>query len=147
MKVISGQLVKLGSGTVSLNQAGKSFFKFETIEIGDTILQKLRTARSVADYIHEGLGTNVTLYIQGKLLLGVKLANGKIYYWKRSLIAPVLMIIPAIAGGLTVATITQNGFFGFLGFAAVYGLAAKSEVSHLVSQSKLAAEGGIGLKS
>lgn len=147
MKVVSGQLAKVGSGTVAVNQAGKSFIKFDTIEIGDTILQNLRTARSVGDYVRDGLGTNVTLYVQGKFLLGVKLASGKIYYWKRSLIAPVLMIIPAIAGGLVAAAATQNGFFGILGFVVVYALAANSEISHVLGQSKLAAEGGVGLKS
>lgn len=147
MKAVSGQLMKLGSGTVAVNQAGKSFIKFDTIEIGNTIFQNMRTARSLSDYLSDGLGTVVTLYVQGKLLIGVKLANGKTYYWKRSLAAPILMIIPAVMGGLVVAGITQNGFFGLLGFAAVYAIAARGEILHITAQSKLAADGGIGLKS
>lgn len=147
MKVVSGQLKKLGSGTVAINQAGKSFIKFDTIEIGDTVLQNMRTARSLSDYLSDGLGAVVTLYVQGKFLIGVKLANGKIYYWKRSVIAPILMIIPAVMGGLVVASITQNELFGLLGFAGVYAIAARSDILHILSQSKLSGEGGIGLKS
>lgn len=147
MKAVSGPLMKLGSGTVSVNQAGKSFIRFDTIEIGDTIFQNMRTSRSLSDYLSDGVGTVVTLYVQGKFLIGVKLSNGKTYYWKRSIVAPILMIIPAVMGGLVVASITQSGFFGLLGFAAVYAMAARSDILHIVAQSKLAADGGIGLKS
>jgi len=147
MREVSGQLTKLGSGTVSMNQVGKSFIKYDLIEIGDTILQNVRTARSLSNYLSDGLGSVVTLYVQGSVVIGVELSGGKIYYWKRSLVAPIFMLIPSAMGGAAVAGMTQSGFFGLLGFIAVYAIAARTDILHIMGQSKLAAKGGVGLKS
>lgn len=147
MKEVSGNLSKLGSATVSMNQIGKSFVKFDTIEIGNTVLQNMRTARSLSDYLSDGLGSTVTLYVQGKLLIGVKLSTGKIYYWKRSLVGPILMIIPGVMVGVGGLAGSNSLFYGVLGFAAVYAIGARSDILHILGQSKLAAQGGVGLKS
>lgn len=148
MKEYSGRLQRLGSSTISTNALGKSFIVYDSIEIGNTILQKVRTARNLSDYVADGLGSEVTLYMNGKLLVGVKLSSGKVYYWKRSIASPLLMVIPAIMLGLVAGAITNNGLFVVLAFALAYFLFGRSDFAHVfLYQSRLSALGGAGLKS
>ena len=79
MKTITGILKTLGSGSITHGNVGSTFRKYDTIEIGDTILQKIVTSRSLNDYIQRGLGEEVTLFLNGKMLIGVKLSNDEIY--------------------------------------------------------------------
>lgn len=132
MQEISGILTMLGSGMDSKNGAGKSFVHYGTVEIGDRILQKVRTARSLGDFISRGLGKEVTLYLNGPLIIGVKLPDGKVYYWERSKTVAVfcLLLLPVWGFGLLLAIFLW------------------SDLKHiLVDQPKLAAMGGIGLRS
>lgn len=148
MREISGVLKMLGSGTAGRNQAGKSFVFYTSIEIGDTIVQKVRTAQSLGDYVERGLGQEVTLYFNGNVLIGVKLPNGKVYYWKRSLLVPILcaLICILVAGGLIGAT--HSVALPVLGVAAVWALICRNELTQVLSaQPKLAHMGGVGLKS
>lgn len=62
MKEVTGVLKMLGSGKAVNNQAGKSFVHYNSVEIGDVVLQKLRTAQALGDYMERGLGDAVTLY-------------------------------------------------------------------------------------
>ncbi len=148
MKEYSGRLERLGSSTITTNPIGKTFVTYDSIEIGNTILQKVRTARNLTDYVSDGVGSEVTLYMNGKFLIGVKLASGKVYYWKRSIVAPLFQLIPCAVMGSLVASVTNSGFYGFLGFAVLYFLVAQKDLKQVFSyQPKLLALGGAGLKS
>ena len=132
MREVTGVLTMLGSGSASVNQIGKSFTHYDTIEIGDQILQKLRTARSLNDFIERGLGREVTLYLIGNRIIGIKLPDGKLYYWRRSkaVVAICIVTIPLWGIGL------------------IYALLLRDDLRHILkAQPKLAAMGGIPLKS
>lgn len=148
MREINGTLKMLGSGSTIKTQVGKSFVHYNSIEIGDTILQKVRTAQSLSDYIERGLGEPVTLFLNGKLLIGVRLANGKTYFWKRSLIGPVLGLLCTLPmfGGLMAAS---NSILVSVGVPALfYTLLFGSDLKQVLSyQARLSAMGGIPLKS
>lgn len=148
MKEINGRLKMLGSGTTIKTQVGKSFVHYNSIEIGDTILQKVRTAESLSDYIGRGLGEEVTLFLNGKMLIGIRLADGKTYFWKRSLIGPVLgllCMLPLVASLLS----TSNSLLIGVGLPALfYFLVFRRDLKQVLSyQSRLSAMGGIPLKS
>ncbi len=122
----------LGSGSTTQTSVGKAFVHYDVIEIGDQIIQKVRTARSLGDFIARGLGQQTTLYLVGPMIVGVKLADGKVYYWKRSALVVVfcLVLVPVWGLGLLCA------------------LFLKSDLEHVLSvQPKLKALGGIPLTS
>lgn len=148
MQEISGRLTRLGSGTVAMTNVGKSFVSYDSIEIGDTVLQKVRTARSLSDYVSDGLGHDTTLYMNGKFLVGVKLPNGKVYYWKRSPLAPMLMLLAFVPLAAGLAAAMKGLLVPILIAGGLYYMVARSELQHVFScQPKLAAQGGIPLKS
>ena len=86
---------------------GKSFVRYDTVEIGDRVVQKVRTARSLGDFISRGLGPVVTLYFVGNMIVGVKLPEHKVYFWKRSwaLVAVCLVLLPLWGMGLLMAAV------------------------------------------
>lgn len=131
MQEITGIMSSIGSGTI--RQVGsKAFVSYDYIEIGDRMLQKIRTARSLGDFIDRGVGQEVTLYLNGNMIVGVKLPGGKIYYWKRSnaVVVLCLVLLPIWGLGLLMALLLW------------------SDMNHiLVIQRKLAALGGIPLQS
>lgn len=132
MREVTGVLSMLGSGSVIENQIGKGFVRYDVIEIGDQIVQKLRTARSLGDFIARGLGKEVTLYLIGNMIIGVKLSDGKLYYWKRgkSVVIICLLALP------------------FWGMGLIFALFLRNDLEHiLMVQPKLASMGGIPLKS
>lgn len=150
MKEITGVLRSLGSGSVSHGNVGSSFRKYNTIEIGDTILQKIVTAQSLDDFVERGVGKEVTLFLNGNMLIGVRLPGGSIYYWKRSLL---LFIYSVIVGlfllGLAVALGGMWGSF-VIPIATALGLiffTVKPFVMQtLVYQPRLSRLGGTPLK-
>lgn len=124
----------LGSGKTGHNQAGKSFVHYSSIEIGDQVLQKVRTAQALGDYVARGLQEpgETTLYLNGKLIIAAKLSNGKVYYWKRSYALPIfcLLTLPVFGIGLVIA------------------LASIADLKQIFSyQPKFAAMGGVALSS
>ena len=134
MKEVTGILTMLGSGKTTGNQAGKSFVHYSSIEIGNEVLLNVRTAQALGDYISRGLNTSdpVTLYVVGKLIIAVKLGNGKLYYWKRSYTLPIICLITLPMWGL----------------GLLLALISVGELKQILSyQPKFAAMGGIALKS
>jgi len=151
MREITGYLKMLGSGKVTGNQAGKSFVHYSSVEIGDEVLIKVRTAQALGDYISRGLNDSgpVTLYLIGKLIIAVKLANGKIYYWKRGMLSPILLTLIGLwLGGFVGFLVTKSTFLSIIGAIAVTALVARSEINQVfVYQPKFSAMGGVPLKS
>ena len=150
MKEITGQLKTLGSGSIRHGNIGSSFVKYNTIEIGDTILQKIVTAQSLNDFIERGLGQEVTLFFNGKMLIGVRLQDGKIYYWKRSFFLFLYSIVVSIF--LLGVAVAIGGVFGnfilpILGAIALIFFTTKPFIMQtLVYQTKLSSLGGIALQ-
>lgn len=138
----------LGSGKAVNNQAGKSFVYFSSVEIGDLVLQKLRTAQALGDYIERGLGQDVTLFLNGKMIIAVKLASGKVYYWKRSVLGPLLGAVPCLFAFAGLMGGTNSVFLSAVGALILYGLTFGGDLKQLlVVQPKFDAMGGVPLKS
>lgn len=150
MKTITGILKTLGSGSITHGNVGSTFRKYDTIEIGDTILQKIVTSRSLNDYIQRGLGEEVTLFLNGKMLIGVKLLSGKIYYWQRSFFLFLLGIIISLF--LLGAAIGIGGAVGSFSIPILIAMGLiffniKPFIMQTLSyQPKLSSLGGIALK-
>ena len=68
MKEITGVLKTLGSGSTRHGNVGSSFVKYNTIEIGDTLLQKVVSSQSLNDFVERGLGKEVTLFLNKNML-------------------------------------------------------------------------------
>ncbi|MCX7277420.1 MAG: hypothetical protein NTZ15_08845 [Burkholderiales bacterium] len=154
MQEISGTLAMLGSAAVTRNAAGKSFVRYDTIEIGDHILQKVTTAQSLEDFMSRGLGHPVTLYLAGKNIVGVKLPGGKIYYWSRSMATLVFVLLmglgfgAAIYGGIASVTNGMAPLIALLVYWGLLYLMFGSEIQHILKvQPVLKRLGGIPLKS
>jgi hypothetical protein len=153
MQEISGVLHMLGSGSVTSTSIGKSFVKFDTLEIGDTILQKMTTARSLEDFMSRGLGQEVTLYVQGRNIVGIQLPGGKIYYWSRSLVSLVLVLLMGLGFGAMVfggvAAFSVNmAFLAVLAYWTFLYALFGSQIKHILKvQPALKKLGGIPLKS
>lgn len=150
MKEITGVLKTLGSGSTTLGNVGSSIVKFNTIEIGDTILQKIVTAQSLNDFLERGLGEEVTLFLNKDMLIGVKLSNGKVYYWKRSFFLFLFCVLYSIF--LIGAAIGIGGMVGnfiiplLISAGVIYFLNKPIIMQTLVYQPKLSSLGGTALK-
>jgi hypothetical protein len=134
VREVTGVLKMLGSGKVTGNQAGKSFVHYTSIEIGNEVLQKVRTAQALGDYIARGLNgaEPITLYLVGKLIIAVKLGDGKVYYWKRGYALPIICLLTLPIWGL----------------GLIIALTSIGELKQIFSyQPKFAAMGGVPLKS
>lgn len=148
MKEISGRLAMLGSGTISSNQIGKSFIKYNSIEIGDQILQNVRTAKALDDYLSRAVGEDVTLYVRGKFFVGAKLPHGKVYFWRRSWTAVIFSALYVLLPGTLIGGLSGHFVPAYLGMAVLCWLIMGNELMHILSdQPKLAAMGGTPLKS
>jgi hypothetical protein len=151
MREVTGHLKMLGSGKITGNQAGKSFVHYSSVEIGDEVLIKVRTAQALGDYIARGIDDSepTTLYLIGKLIIAVKLANGKVYYWKRGVLSPILLAFLGLwLGGFVAMLATKSSFLAVMGGIAVAWLGARNEIAQVfIYQPKLSAMGGVPLKS
>lgn len=148
MKEITGELKMLGSNATTINSIGKSFIKYNSIEIGDTILQNIRTAKSLDDFVSRGIGEQVTLFLNGKFLMGVKLSNGKVYYWKRSIATLVFVLLSTLIFGAMLGGGTGHMVMGLLAVGAFNFLCFKNDILQILSyQPKMSRLGGIPLKS
>lgn len=148
MKEVSGPLASIGSATVISTGIGKTFIKFDTIEIGDHILQNVRTARTLGDFLERGLGSNVTVYLSGKLLIAVKLPNGKLYFWKRNAFALAIFVL--FYAGIAVNLFFMAGHsFVLLGVSILFFyLMLGKEFKHaFLYQPRFSGHGGVPLKS
>jgi hypothetical protein len=148
MREISGIISKIGSGTVTMTNVGKSFTKYDSIEIGDEVLQNVRTARSLGSYLEDGVGHHTTIYMSGKFIVGVRLPSGKLYYWKRSFIAPILGALAFVPVTIGLGAAANSLFIPILISAFIYFLIFRTELSHIfLCQSQLSSLKGIPLKS
>lgn len=148
MKEVTGVLKMLGSSVVTTTAIGKSFVRYDTIEIGDAILQKVGTARSLKDFVERGLGQNVTLYLNGNRLIGVKLSDGKIYYWKRGI---GIVVFVALGGVIFGSMFAGGSIFWIPAIGVMWALLSlffRADLKQVLSyQSKLSSLGGTPLKS
>jgi len=150
MKEVTGQLKMLGSGSVSHGNVGSSMVKYNTIQIGNTILQKIVTAQSLDDFIQKGLGHEVTLFLNKNMLIGVKLQDGQVYFWKRSVglfLMSVLMSLIMLGFSIVIGGASGNFIIPFVVALAVIFFTIGPFILQAVSyQPKLAALGGIPLR-
>lgn len=150
MKEVTGQLKMLGSGSVTHGNVGSSMVKYNTIQIGNTILQKIVTAQSLDDFIQKGLGHEVTLFLNKNLLVAVKLQDGQVYYWKRSaamFVMSVLVSLFVLGFAIVIGGVSGNFIIPILIALAVIFFTMAPFILQTVSyQPKLAALGGIPLK-
>lgn len=150
MKEITGVLKTLGSGSVRHGNVGSSFVKYNTIEIGENILQKIVTSQSLNDFVERGLGQEVTLYFNEKMLIGVQLPDGKIYYWKRSFLLflyGVILSIFLLGFAISIGVSSGNIIIPLLVAVGLIFFTTKPFIMQtLIYQTKLSALGGIGLK-
>lgn len=150
MQEVKGVLKMLGSGSTSHGNIGSSFVKYNTIEIGDTILQKIVTAQSLNDFAERGLGQEVTLFLNGKMLIAVQLADGKLYYWKRSFLLFVFAVVLSlflVGAAIAIGGATGSFAIPMLIAAALIFFTTKPFIMQAVSyQPKLSALGGISLR-
>lgn len=150
MKEVTGQLKMLGSGSVTHGNVGSSFVKYNTIQIGNTILQKIVTSQSLDDFIRKGLGHEVTLFLNKNMLVAVKLQDGQVYYWKRS-VGLFLMsaLVSLLMLGFAIAVGGALGNFVIpvvVALAVIFFTMAPFILQTVSYQPKLAALGGIPLK-
>jgi len=150
MKEVTGQLKMLGSGSVTHGNVGSSFVRYNTIQIGTTILQKIVTSQSLDDFIQKGLGHEVTLFLNKNMLIGVKLQDGQVYFWKRSaglflmsiLVSLFMLVMSVVIGGMV-----GNFIIPVVVVLAVIFFTIAPFILQTVSyQPKLAALGGIPLR-
>lgn len=150
MKEVTGQLKMLGSGSVTRGNVGSSFVKYNTIQIGNTILQKIVTAQSLDDFIQKGLGHEVTLFLNKNMLVAVKLQDGQVYYWKRSVglfLMSVLVSLLILGFAIVVGGAAGNFIIPVVVALAVIFFTMAPFILQTVSyQPKLAALGGIPLR-
>ncbi|MDO8178659.1 MAG: hypothetical protein Q7T62_10480 [Undibacterium sp.] len=150
MKEVKGVLKTLGSGSTTHGNVGSSFVKYNTIEIGDTLLQKIVTAQSLNDFVERGLGEEVTLFLNGKMLIGVKLSSGKIYYWKRSIflfLYNVIFSLFLLGFTIPIGGMTGNFFIPMLfALGLIFFITKPFIMQTLIYQPKLSSLGGISLK-
>lgn len=150
MKEVTGQLKMLGSGSVTRGNVGSSFVKYNTIQIGNTILQKIVTAQSLDDFIQKGLGHEVTLFLNKNMLVAVKLQGGQVYYWKRSVglfLMSVLVSLLILGFAIVVGGAAGNFIIPVVVALAVIFFTMAPFILQTVSyQPKLAALGGIPLR-
>jgi hypothetical protein len=77
MEKFEGVLTKLGNATVN-----KNAYKYSVIEIGGQIIQNKYISNGLQNYLQEGLtsGLPTTLWIRGKIIVGVKVEGGGAYF-------------------------------------------------------------------
>lgn len=150
MKEITGILTTLGSGSIRHGNVGSSFVKYNTIEIGNTLIQKVVTCQSLNDFVERGLGKEVTLFFNKKMLIGVRLPDGKIYYWKRSFLLFLYSVIVSIfLLGFATVIGGMSGYFIIpllVAVGLIYFNGMPFLMQTLVYQPKLSSLGGISLR-
>lgn len=77
MEKFEGVLTKLGNVTVN-----KNAYKYSVIEIGGKLIQNKYISNGLQSYLQEGFisGGPVTLWIRGKIIVGVKAGGGALIW-------------------------------------------------------------------
>lgn len=81
MKEYTGILKAIGAGTAadSLRVGANKIETYSYIEIGDSIVKKAKAYTGIAGELSNALGSEVTLYMQGRFVVGVKTASGRTF--------------------------------------------------------------------
>lgn len=81
MREYTGVLRTVGASTYknSLNVGSNTISTFSYIEVGDQILKKVKAYNGVAGELQGVVGEQVTLFMQGRHLVGVRTAEGRTF--------------------------------------------------------------------
>ena len=150
MKQVTGVLKKLGSANLTRGNVGSSMIKYNTIQIGNKVLQKMVTAQSLDDFLTQGLGQEVTLFLNKNMLIGVKLQDGQIYYWKRSFglfLYAILASIFLLGFAYTIGGLANNFAIPMLvALVIIFFTCGQFIMQTLIYEPKLSAAGGVSLR-
>lgn len=150
MKQVTGVLKRLGSANSTRGNIGSSMIKYNTIQIGNEVLQKVVTSQSLDDFLTQGLGQEVTLFLNKKMLIGIRLQDGQIYYWKRSIglfLFAILLTIFMFGFAYSIGGATNNFAIPMLiAFLIIFFVCGPFFLQTLIYEPKLAADGGVSLK-
>jgi hypothetical protein len=127
MKKYQGIITRLGNGTIGKN----GITTYSIIEIGDTLLQKVKIPTSLDSFLTAG--STATLHMRGSLLLGVDLANGKSYCYKAK---------PLVGGLLALVGIPLIPFFGF---GLLFMWQGVSEILNYLAVNELQSQGAVSV--
>lgn len=123
MKTIQGYLRRLGESTVDMATETK---KYSLIEVGDQVISSVKVSRKLANFVSDGVGQDVTLYMQGATIVACTV-DGRTYYEgsitipSRNGLAMVLTIAALPIGFWTVGLI-WGAIFGLSGYASLSGV-------------------------
>lgn len=120
MKEYQGELHMLGDASAS-----KSMTNYSVIEIGGQVLQKIKVPGGLNNFLSKSLRQDgdTTLYLNGKVLLGIKTPEGKLYCydakaWKLFLIGLVIFGWPL--SWLTLGSSVGAAIFSIVIFIPFY---------------------------
>lgn len=143
MKKISGNLTLLGDSITS-----GAMTNYSVIEIGDQVLQKIKVPRGLDNFLTRALSQIgvTTIYLNGKVLLGVTLPDGKTYcydakVWKITFVIFILVGLPLIeiiGLGVGAAIFTAVIFIPF--YINIF-----AEIRNYYITTELKSQGAIGI--
>ena len=131
--------MQMSEGVISMlgNSSGNSKARtYSVIEVGSTTLQNKVISSSLDNYLQRAysMGGISKLYLRGKLILGVELSDGKIYYYRGNSLFALINIILGIPLIL---------FFGLGLFIIWQGVA---EMGNVKVGDELKRRGGVAVK-
>lgn len=90
MSTYQGEITSLGNSVTK-----NAITTYTIIEIGDQVIQKIKVPNSLDNFLVKSLqqGGTTKLYINGSMLVGVTLGNGKSYCYKAKPIAGLVIIL------------------------------------------------------
>lgn len=93
MKIVEGNLSLLGNATIQ-----RHITQYTVIEIGDTVLQRVRVPTSLDNFLSRALkqSGNTKLFLNGKVLCGIQTPEGKLYCYRAKPIAALILCAAGI---------------------------------------------------
>lgn len=90
MSTYQGEITSLGNSVTK-----NAITTYTIIEIGDQVIQKIKVPNSLDNFLVKSLqqGGTTKLYINGSMLVGVTLGNGKSYCYKAKPISGLIIIL------------------------------------------------------
>ena len=141
MSEYQGELTVLGDAV-----SNGAMTTYSIIEIGGAVLQKIKVPSGLNNFLPRALNQNgkTTLYVNGKVLIGVKLPDGKLYCYDAKVFKILWYIL--ILVGLPVVEIfglgTGAAIFTAVIFIPFY-INILAEINNYSVSSQLKAQGAI----